>query len=95
VLLLVSALRQVLNPTVTLEQLKARFGVWRSTVNRWRRYFRDIFAKSAGYRRLAGHLMPPIGSGLLPGALLDRFYQGCGEPEVALVTCLRTLALGP
>jgi len=95
VLLLASALRQVLNPTVTLEWLKTRYGVWRSTVNRWQRYFRDIFTQSIGYRRLAGHLMPPIGSDQLPRTLLERFDKACGEPEKALVTCLQTLALGP
>ncbi len=95
VLFLVSALRQAINPTVTLEWLKARYGVWRSTVNRWQGYFHDIFPQSVGYRRLIGHLMPPIGSDQFPGALLDRFYLACGEHEAALVTCLRTLALGP
>jgi len=95
VLLLVSALRQGQNPAVTFERLKSLCGVWRSTVKRWQRYFRDIFTQSLEYRRLSGHLMPPIASGQLPGALLERFYLSCGEPEVALVTCLQTLALGP
>jgi hypothetical protein len=95
VLLLVSALRQGRNPTVTLEHLKALFRVWRSTIKRWQRYFRDIFAQSIEYRRLAGHLMPPIAPNQLPKALLERFYLSCAEPETALVTCLQTLALGP
>jgi len=95
VLLLVSALRQGLSPAVTLERLKACCGVWRSTVKRWQRYFRDIFARSVGYRRMTGHLMPPISSDQLPGALLARFYQACGRPEATLVNCLQTLALGP
>ena len=42
-----------------------------------------------------GHLMPPIASNQLPGALLRRFYHTGDEAQVALVTCLRTLALGP
>ena len=95
VLLLVSALRQGQNPVVTLERLKSLCGVWRSTVKRWQRYFRDIFAQSIKYRRLSGHLMPPIASDQLPGSLLARFYKACGEPQAALVTCLRTLAQGP
>ena len=94
-LLLVSALRQGRNSTVTLEHLKALFRVWRSTIKRWQRYFRDIFAQSIEYRRLAGHLMPPIAPNQLPKALLERFYLSCAEPETALVTCLQTLALGP
>ena len=94
-MLLVTALRQGQNPAITLERLKGLCGVWRSTVKRWQRYFRDLFAQSIGYRRLSGHLMPPIAAEQLPGALLTRFYQACGEPKVALVTCLLTLALGP
>ena len=95
VLLLVSALRQRKNPVITLEHLKGLCGVWRSTVKRWQRYFRNIFAQSIGYRRLSGHLMPPIASGQLPGALLERFYTACDDPETALLTCLQALALGP
>jgi hypothetical protein len=94
VLLLVSALRQG-NPVFTLERLKALCGAWRSTVNRWQKYFRDIFAQSIGYRRLRGHLMPQTTSGPLPAALLARFCQTCAGPEAALVTCLTTLARGP
>jgi hypothetical protein len=94
VLLLVSALRQGQKPAVTLQRLKALCGVWRSTVKRWQRYFRDLFAKSIEYRRLAGQLMPPIASDL-PGALLARFGQSFSDPETALVRCLRALALGP
>jgi hypothetical protein len=95
VLLLVSALRQGNSPVVTLERLKALCGVWRSTVNRWQRYFWDLFAQSIGYRRLSGRMIPPIADHRLPKELLARFYKACGEPEAALVTCLRTLALGP
>ena len=95
VLLLVSALRQGTSPVFTLERLKAFCGVWRSTVNRWQRYFRDLFAKSSSYRRLSGYLMPPIAADNIPRGLLERFYMACGEPEAALVTCLRTFALGP
>lgn len=95
VLLIVSALRQGKNPAVTLERLKGLCGVWRSTVKRWQGYFKHLFAQSIGYRRLSGHLMPPIPPGQLPGALLERFYPAGGDPETALVTCLKTLALGP
>jgi hypothetical protein len=92
---LVSALRQGQNPSVTLERLKRLCGLWRSTVKRWQRYFRDLFAQSIGYRRLSGQLMPPIAKDQLPAALLARFYPVGGEPQSALVSCLRALALGP
>lgn len=95
VVLLVSALRQGQKPVVTLERLKGLCGVWRSTVKRWQRYFRELFVQSIGYRRLSGHLMPPIDPDQLPAALLERFYRACVEPQTALVSCLRGLALGP
>jgi hypothetical protein len=95
VLLIATALRQGRNPDRTLEQLKGLFGVWRSTFNSWKRYFRELFPQSLAYRRLAGHLIPPIHSSRLPKALLDRFGRAAKDPETALVNCLRTLAQGP
>jgi hypothetical protein len=94
-LFVVSALRQGRRPGATLERLKAFCGVWRSTVKRWQRYFQDLFAQSISYRRLAGHLMPPIESDRLPGSLIERFCSACGQPEQILVRCLSTLAAGP
>lgn len=94
VLFLVSALRQGQHPIVTLQRLKALFGVWRSTLKRWQRYFLEFFTQSVGYRRLSGRLVPPISAEHLPGALLARFCN-YRDPEIALVNCLRTLALGP
>lgn len=95
VVLLVTAIRQGRNPELTLEQLKKFCGVWRSTVKRWHRYFRELFPKSRNYRRLSGRLMPPIDSDQLPGALLARFYQAFSDAGAALIACLQTFALGP
>ena len=94
VVLLVSALRQG-KPVYTLEQLKALCGVWRSTVNRWQKYFRHVFAQSIGYRHLLGYMMPKARPGPLPAALLARFMQTISDPRTALVACLRALAMGP
>lgn len=95
VVLLASALRQGQNPDITLERLKGLCGVWRSTVKRWQRYFLELFPHTAGYRRLSGHLMPPIGADRLPRGLLERFCQIFCDPVSALAKCLQTLALGP
>jgi hypothetical protein len=95
VVLLVSALRQGQNPDITLERLKGLCGVWRSTVRRWLRYFKELFAHSVNYRRLSGHLMPPIGADQLPRDLLARFFKTYGDPVIALFQCLKILALGP
>jgi hypothetical protein len=94
VVLLVAALRQRQPAAVTLQRLAALCGVWRSTVKRWQRYFRDLFPKSIGYRRLSGRLMPPIDAEFLPGALLARFYQSFCDPESALISCLQALISG-
>lgn len=92
---LASALRQGQNPDITLERLKGLCGVWRTTVKRWQRYFKELFVHSFNYRRLSGHLMPPIGADQLPKDLLARFCQVFCDPVIALVQCLQTLALGP
>lgn len=94
VVLLISALRQG-NPVYTFERLKSLCGVWRSTVNRWQKYFRSIFAQSIGYRRLRGYLMAQAVSAPLPAALLARFTRIIPDPQTALVTCLKALAMGP
>jgi hypothetical protein len=95
VVLLVSALRQGKYPAVTLQRLKEFGGVWRTTIKRWQRFFQKIFPLTVAYRRLAGHLIPPIDPDQLPGALLARFYPAFGQGEEAISACLRVLALGP
>ena len=95
VVLLSTALRQGQHPVVTLQRLAALCGVWRSTVKRWQRYFRDLFPESTGYLRLRARLLPPIDAAQLPGALLARFYQSGSDPQIALISCLQALALGP
>lgn len=95
VVVLVTALRQGHNPDATLEKLKAICNVWRSTVKRWERYFREFFPHSTIYRRLSGRLMPSVAAEDLPRALLSHFYRACGQAEAAMVQCLQVLALGP
>jgi hypothetical protein len=94
VVLLVSALRQGQPALVTLQRLKALCGVWRTTVKRWQRWFRELFADSIGFRHLCGRLMPPVDRDRLPAALLERFYRNRPAHE-ALAACLAALAMGP
>jgi len=95
VLVLVTALRQGRNPDATLVRLKALCGVWRSTIRRWRHYFRDLFTDSAAWRRVSGRLMPPLAADRLPRSLLQRVRHSSADARTALVTCLKLLALGP
>jgi hypothetical protein len=95
VLLVVTAFRQGRSPDFTFQRLKLLWGPWRSTINRWRRYFTELFAESAVFRRVSGRLMPPVAADRLPRSLLERFCSLCDEPCSALVTCLKLLASGP
>ena len=93
--LVVTALRQGRGPEATLARLKALCGAWRSTIDRWLGYFRDLFPKSPFWLRLSGRLMPPIRPDALPGALLERFCRPDRQAEAALAGCLQALARGP
>lgn len=91
VLLVVTALRQGRSCGYTVERLKALFGVTRPTLARWLSYFRDIFPGSQSWRRLSGRLMPPVVEHELPRALIERFVQARGDPELGLTACLQSL----
>jgi len=95
VVLLVSALRQGRGAVPTMARLKALFGMWPSTLVRWRRYFQDLFVQSLPWRRLSGQLLPPLCPQQLPAGLIERFDHGRGQPELALAACLQALAPGP
>jgi len=95
VVLLVAALRQLKNRNITLERIKSICGALRSTVNRWRDYFQNIFPQSINYRRLAGHYELDTSSEPLIHNLLEHFFSTCREPKTALSNCLQALAQGP
>jgi hypothetical protein len=77
------------------ERLRALYGITRSTLIRWRRYFLEVFPQSPSWRWLAGRFMPPPALPELPGALITHFVATLGEPCSAMVACLKALALGP
>jgi hypothetical protein len=92
---LVTALREGRIPDVTLDRIRKICGAWRSTVNRWRDYFRKIFPQTIRYWRLSGHLKPQAAPKRLTYNLLEQFYTNFQEPETAIASCLRGLAQGP
>jgi hypothetical protein len=94
VILLLTAIRQGKNPDATLERLKGVCGVWRSTVNRWRDYFLEIFPDSCSWRRLSGHFLERKRDRLIHD-LLSSYYREIQPPEAAMVKCLQVLAMGP
>lgn len=88
-MLVVSALRQ--GGGYTIRRLSLLFGLSRSTLERWQRYFHEIFPSSRGWQRLRGRLLPAIVLQDLPWGLIERFLAPRGDPETALVACLRAL----
>lgn len=89
---LVAALRQLKKRDITLERIKSICGALRSTVNRWRDYFQNIFPQSINYRRLAGHYEFDRSSEPLIHNVLEHFFSTCREPKTALGNCLQALA---
>jgi hypothetical protein len=88
-MLVISALRQ--GGGYTLRRLDHLFGVSRATLERWRRYFHAVFPSSRSWQRLRGRLLPAIAPQDLPWGLIERFLKPRGDPQTALVACLRAL----
>ena len=88
-MLVVSALRQ--RGGYTVRRLYHLFGITRSTLERWRRYFHEVFPSSRCWQQLRGRLLPAIVPQDLPWGLIERFLTPRGDPQTALVVCLRAL----
>jgi hypothetical protein len=65
-------------------------GVSRQTVERWRRWWREVFPATTFFRGLRGRLFPPVAIDELPGSLLDRVTAA--EPSESLVAVMRLLS---
>jgi len=57
-------------------------------VERWRAWWREVFAESPFWRIASAAFMPPVEAGILPASLLERFS---GADEARLVGLLRFL----
>jgi len=86
-IVLVSAMRHGLSERRVTE-LRALFGVARSTLARWRRWWRETFADSPCFAAVRGHLAAPVDSRGLPASLLERF---AGDERGRLLAMLRAL----
>jgi hypothetical protein len=88
VVVLVAALREGLTPR-RLAVLRRLFGVTRSTIERWRRWWREEFPGGEFWRAVRGRFVPAIAADDLPQALLDRFVRDAQhEPLVGLLRFL-------
>ncbi|WP_429324453.1 helix-turn-helix domain-containing protein [Paraburkholderia sp. GAS348] len=89
VVVLVSAMDEgVTNRRV--EELGRVLGVHRRTLQRWRHWWRTVFAATPFWSMARANLMPPPDAAALPGGLLERF-AGPDAPT-RLAQCLRFLA---
>lgn len=73
--------------------LQEQLGVDRRTLERWREWWRDHFARSAPWRTQRGRFMPPPDEATLPWSLWQRF--GVGEsPLLDMLRFLRPWSTG-
>ena len=70
--------------TVLQEQL----GVDRRTLERWREWWREHFARSASWRTQRGRFVPPPDESALPWSLWQRFCAGSHSPLLDLLRFL-------
>jgi hypothetical protein len=94
VVLVLTALREGRVEGSTVDRLRARFGVTRLTLTRWRHYSREHFPQTATWRRLVGRVWPPVPAAARVTDLLGRFIRTRGDPEQGLVACLVALGRG-
>lgn len=88
VLLIVSAMRGALTARC-FGRLHRLYGVDRRTVVRWRRWWRESFAKTAFWRAMAARFAPAVVVAELTGALLARFG---GKTRQGVIAALRFLS---
>ncbi len=91
VLVLVMAMEQGLTG-FRVNRLARELGVSRWTLERWRRWWRDVFPTSAVWRAARGRLLPPVDEATLPGSLLPRFGETPQEQVLGVLRLLRPLS---
>jgi hypothetical protein len=101
IVVFITALRQGLRPP-SVRKLRVTLGVDRRTLQRWQRWWREIFSRGDFWARTRAQLYPECTEGaVLPRAIVDAYAidDACfdaseDEPneDNALVRCLRFLA---
>ena len=87
-MLVICALRQ---GGYTLRRLHGLFLLSRSTLERWQRYFHEVFPSSGCWQRLRGLLLPVVAPQSLPQGLIERFIRARSDPVAGLSACLQAL----
>lgn len=88
VVVLASAMRHGLSPRRVAE-LRRQIGVSRRTLERWRRWWLELFTATPVWKALCGRLSAPADPARLPASLLERFG---GAPDEQLIALLRQLS---
>jgi hypothetical protein len=87
-MLVIRALRQ---GGYTVCRLRGLFCLSRLTLERWQRYFHEVFPLSRCWQRLRGLLLPVVAPQDLPRGLIERFVRSRSDPIVVLIACLQAL----
>ena len=94
VILVVTTLRQQRSTGSGAKKLKELLGVSKETLERWMRFYREVFPASESWRRVRGLVGGEVRDQELPSGLLEQFMARFEEPERAVAGCLRFLATG-
>jgi len=94
VVLVVTTLRQQRSRGSGATKLKELLGVSKETLERWMRFYREVFPRSDRWRRVRGLVGGEVRDQELPSGLLASFMSRFEEPERAVAGCLRFLATG-
>jgi len=94
VVVLLSALAQGAT-ALRLRRLRAVLGeVSERTLERWRRWWREIFPTTEFWREHGARLSPPVATRQMPASLLARFVGDAGARLIAMMRFLAPLTTG-
>ncbi len=94
VILIVTTLSQNKPQKPSKNSLSRMFGVDLKTINRWLKYFRDIFPQSNMWKTVRGLLSSSVSSLSLPGSLVEYYHLHHHSFVKAITSCLQLLATG-
>jgi hypothetical protein len=94
VILIVTTLSQCKPQEYSKNMLSKMFEINRKTINRWLKFFRDIFPQSRLWKSVRGRLSSSVYNNHMPGSLVEYYIQHSQSSENAITNCLRLLATG-
>ncbi len=94
VILLGTTLNQGAPQEYSKNMLSKMLGADRKTINRWLRYFRELFPKSRTWKVVRGFISPVVRSTSLPGSLVGYYLESNKSITQGMISCLVLLATG-